>query len=105
MTPTEQILGIKFFKGDVGRAVALMSERGGFLVAPSVTCFARLRRDDAYREAMVNADKAIPDSDAMVVHWRLFGGRKLTRITGWTYIHGLISRFVADEQGDGLCIW
>src|SRR5437870_12858375 len=100
MTPTEQILGIKFFKGDVGRAVALMSERGGFLVAPSGTCFARLRRDDAYREAMVNADMAIPDSGAMVLLWRLFGGRKLTRISGLKYLHGLSDRFFAEKQGD-----
>jgi len=100
MTPTEQILGIKFFKGDVGRAVALMSERGGFLVAPSGPCFARLRRDDAYREAMVNADMAIPDSGAMVLLWRLFGGCKLTRISGWKYLHGLSDRFFAEKQGD-----
>jgi len=100
MTPTEQILGIKFFDGDVGRAVDLMCERGGFLVAPSGTCFARLRQDETYREAMVNADIAIPDSGAMVMLWRLFGGRKLTRISGWKYLHCLSDKFFAEKHDD-----
>jgi exopolysaccharide biosynthesis WecB/TagA/CpsF family protein len=100
MTSTEQILGIKFFNGDVGRAVALMGERGGFVVAPSGTCFARLRRDDRYRAAMVNADMAIPDSGAMVLLWSLFGGRKLTRISGWKYLHCLSDKFFSEKQDD-----
>jgi UDP-N-acetyl-D-mannosaminuronic acid transferase (WecB/TagA/CpsF family) len=90
---TEQILGIKFFSGEVDRAIDLMPERGGFLVAPSGACFARLRRDEIYREAMVNADMAIPDSGAMVLLWSLFGGRKPTRISGLKYLHCLSDKF------------
>jgi len=97
---TEQILGINFFSGEVDRAIDLMSERGGFLVAPSGACFARLRRDDIYREAMLNADVVIPDSGAMVLLWSLFGGRKLTRISGLKYLHCLSDKFFAERHND-----
>ena len=60
--PTRQILGIRFFNGDVDEAVASMFRRGGFLVAPSGTCFARLREDESYRRAVLAADLAIADS-------------------------------------------
>ena len=66
MIPTRQILGIQFFNGDVDEAVALMSRHGGFLVAPSGTCFARLREDESYRRAVLAADLAIADSGLMV---------------------------------------
>ena len=46
MIPTRQILGIRFFNGDVDEAVAFMLRHGGFLVAPSGTCFTRLREDE-----------------------------------------------------------
>ncbi|PYJ64303.1 MAG: hypothetical protein DME74_00215, partial [Verrucomicrobia bacterium] len=66
---TCQILGIQFFNGDVDQAVALMSRDGGILVAPSGTCFARLREDEMYQRALVAADLAIADSGLMVVLW------------------------------------
>ena len=97
---TEQILGVRFFSGTVDEAVEVMSAAGGFLVAPSGACFARLRRDDTYREAMVNADMAIPDSGAMVLLWSLLGGRKLTRISGLKYFHCLSDRFFAERHND-----
>ncbi len=62
MAATRQILGVKFFNGDVDEAVALMVRHGGFLVAPSGTCFARLRDDEPYRRAMLAADLAIGDT-------------------------------------------
>jgi exopolysaccharide biosynthesis WecB/TagA/CpsF family protein len=101
---TEQILGIKFFNGEVERAIDLISEGGGFLVAPSGTCFARLRLDEAYREAMTNADIAIPDSGAMVLLWMLLRGRKLRRISGWKYLRCLSARFFTDKRGDVLWV-
>ena len=52
--PSRQILGIRFFDGEVDEAVAVMSAHGGFLVAPSGTCFARLvRRDGADRKGVI----------------------------------------------------
>jgi hypothetical protein len=59
---TRQILGIRFFNGDVDEAVGLLLQRGGLLVALSGTCFARLRDDEPYRGAMLSADLTIADS-------------------------------------------
>src|SRR5262245_22074292 len=74
-----QILGIGFFNRDVDEAIAFMSDRGGFLVAPSGTCFARLREDGSYRRAIVAADLTIPDSGLMVLLWRLLQREKVQR--------------------------
>jgi exopolysaccharide biosynthesis WecB/TagA/CpsF family protein len=98
MLPTQQILGIRFFDGNVDEAVERMFQNGGFLVAPSGTCFARLRRDAAYRQAVAQADIAIPDSGAMVVFWRLFRGRALTRISGLKYLQHLCARLFAAKS-------
>ena len=89
MTRTQQVLGIRFFDGNVDEAVEFMFRNRGFLVAPSGTCFARLRHDETYREAVRHADLAIPDSGAMVLLWKILRGRKLTRISGWKYLQHL----------------
>jgi N-acetylglucosaminyldiphosphoundecaprenol N-acetyl-beta-D-mannosaminyltransferase len=94
---TRQILGIRFFNGDVDEAVALMSQRGGFLVAPSGTCFARLRGDETYRRALLAADLAIADSGLMVVLWRLLRRKNVQRISGLKYLKHLLGRL----KGEG----
>jgi exopolysaccharide biosynthesis WecB/TagA/CpsF family protein len=95
--PYQQILGVKFFNGDVEDAIAFISRQGGFLVAPSGTCFARLRHDTAYRDAITQADLAIADSGAMVLLWRILRGQKITRISGLRYLQ----RLLAALQGEG----
>jgi len=90
MIPTRQILGLRFFNGDVDEAVALMFQRGGFLVAPSGTCFIRLREDEPYRGAMLSADLAIADSGLMVILWRLLRGESIQRISGLKYLKHLL---------------
>ena len=92
MIPTRQILGLRFFNSDVDEAVASMFERGGFLVAPSGTCFARLREDERYRRAMVAADMAIADSGLMVVIWVLLRREKVQRISGLKYLKHLLGK-------------
>jgi UDP-N-acetyl-D-mannosaminuronic acid transferase (WecB/TagA/CpsF family) len=82
MIPTQQILGIKFFNGNVDEAVGLLERHGGYLVAPSGTCFARLREDEPYRRAMLSADIVIADSGLMVLTWRLLRHEKIQRISG-----------------------
>ena len=52
MILSRQILGIQFFNGDVDEAVALMSQHGGFLVAPFVGTITT-RIDYVLREAEV----------------------------------------------------
>jgi len=97
---TCQILGIRFFNGDVEEAVALMFQRGGFLVAPSGTCFARLREDEMYRRAIIAADMAIADSGLMVVLWRILKCENVQRISGFKYLKHLIGRLKGEGNTD-----
>ncbi len=94
---TCQILGIQFFNGDVDEAIGLMTQRGGFLIAPSGTCFARLREDEVYRRAVLAADLAIADSGLMVLLWRLFRREKVQRISGLKYLKHLLGKL----KGEG----
>ena len=94
---TCQILGIRFFNGDVDEAIAFMSNRGGFLVAPSGTCFARLEEDETYRRAVLSADLAIADSGLMVNLWRLLQRDKIHRISGVKYLKRLLEKL----KGEG----
>jgi UDP-N-acetyl-D-mannosaminuronic acid transferase (WecB/TagA/CpsF family) len=88
---TRQILGIQFFNGNVDEVVRLMFEHGGLLMAPSGTCFARLREDQLYRRAVLGADVAIADSGLMVVLWRLIQRENVERISGLKYLKHLLS--------------
>jgi exopolysaccharide biosynthesis WecB/TagA/CpsF family protein len=92
MIPTQQILGLRFFNGDVDEAVACMQQHGGYLVAPSGTCFARLRKDERYRRAMLSAELAIADSGLMVLTWRLLQREKVQRISGLRYLKQLLTK-------------
>jgi len=96
---SRQILGIRFFNGDVADVMEVMFQRGGFLIAPSGTCFARLRADERYRRAVVAADLALPDSGLMVLLWRLFQPEKVQRISGLKYLKHLLSKLT--EEGTG----
>ena len=98
-----QILGIRFFNGDVDEAVASMFRQGGFLVAPSGTCFARLREDETYRHAVVGADLAIADSGLMVVLWRLLRREKVHRISGFKYLKHLVVKL--KSEGNTTVFW
>ena len=97
MASSGQILGIRFFNGDVDKAIAVMSQQGGYLVAPSGTCFARLREDESYRRAVLAADLAIADSGLMVGLWRLLQREKLHRISGLKYLKHLLTKL----KGEG----
>jgi len=98
--PSQQILGIRFFDGDAEEAVAVMSGHGGFLVAPSGTCFTRLHQDESYRRAMLAADLAIADSGLMVLTWRLLRHEKLQRISGLKYLKHLLSRLKGEGSAE-----
>ena len=100
---TCRILGIDFFNGDVDEAVASMFRHGGFLVAPSGTCFARLREDATYRHAVISADLAIADSGLMVVLWRLLRREKVHRISGFKYLKHLVGKLKA--EGNPRVVW
>src|SRR6266567_4255375 len=103
MIPTQQILGLRFFNGNVDEAVAFMHRHGGYLVAPSGTCFARLREDETYRRAVLAADLAIADSGLMVILWRLLRRQNVHRISGLKYLKHLLGRLKGD--GDTEVFW
>ncbi len=97
MASSVHILGIPFFNGDVGEALASMDRRGGFLIAPSGTCFARLREDEIYRRAVLAADLAIADSGLMVLLWRLLRREKIGRISGLKYLKRLLRKLKGER--------
>jgi N-acetylglucosaminyldiphosphoundecaprenol N-acetyl-beta-D-mannosaminyltransferase len=101
--PACQVLGIRFFNGDVDEAVTLMFRNGGFLVAPSGTCFARLREDESYRRAMLAADLAIADSGLMIVLWRLLRHENVHRISGLKYLKHLLGKLKG--EGSAQVFW
>ena len=100
MISTQQILGIRFFNGGVDEAIALMVRQGGFLVAPSGTCFGRLREDERYRRAMLAADLAIADSGLVIVVWRLLHRENVERISGLKYLRHLLRKLKAEEKAE-----
>jgi len=100
MVPTCQILGVQFFNGNVEEATSLMLQRGGLLVAPSGTCFARLRDDEKYRRAVLAADLAIADSGLMVGLWRLLRRQNVQRISGLKYLKHLLGRLKGEGKRD-----
>jgi exopolysaccharide biosynthesis WecB/TagA/CpsF family protein len=100
MICSRQILGIRFFNGDVDEALASMERQGGFLVAPSGTCFARLREDEGYRRAVIAADLAIADSGLMVLLWRLLRREKIGRISGLKYLKHLLRKLKGERIGE-----
>jgi UDP-N-acetyl-D-mannosaminuronic acid transferase (WecB/TagA/CpsF family) len=100
MLSSRHILGIQFFNGDVDEAVQSMIQGGGFLIAPSGTCFARLREDEHYRHAVLAADLAIADSGLLVVLCRLFRRDSLQRISGLKYLKHLLATLKGAEPGE-----
>src|SRR5215467_2007886 len=100
MSATTQILGIRFFNGDVEEAIGTMLRRGGFLIAPSGTCFARLRQDEVYRRAVLAADLALADSGLMVLLWRLLRREKVGRISGLKYLKHLLRKVKGEGAGE-----
>jgi exopolysaccharide biosynthesis WecB/TagA/CpsF family protein len=100
----QQILGIHFFDGTAAGAVDQALDRAGLIVAPSGSCFARLTEDEIYKNAMIQADLVLPDSGFMVLLWRILRGRRLTRISGLTYLKELLGRPALRPSGAALWI-
>src|SRR5690348_13378269 len=101
--PTVQVLGIPFFNGDVSDAIALISRGGGFLIAPSATCFTRLQNDEIYRRAVLAADLAIADSGFMVLLWHSLQHESVNRISGLKYLKHLLA--MLRDEGNPDVFW
>jgi N-acetylglucosaminyldiphosphoundecaprenol N-acetyl-beta-D-mannosaminyltransferase len=104
MASTEQILGVRFFNGDADVAIRQISAEGGVLVVPAAPAMVRLRYDEIYREAMVRADLAIPDSGLMVLLWKIARRKDITRISGLGYLKRLIGETTFRESGSSFFV-
>jgi len=98
-----QILGLDFFDGTIAMAVDRALHHRGSVVAPSGTCFTRLRRDENYRRAMTQADLVLPDSGLMVLLWRMLRKGRIRRISGLAYLRELLGR--APFRQDRSVLW
>lgn len=99
MSQATQILGLHFLNGSAEEAVEQVSRTGGVLVVPAAPAMVRLQRDDIYRQAMLSADYAIPDSGLMVLTWKMLQRENLPRVSGLTYLKALVSRPEFKEAG------
>jgi len=95
----EQILGVRFFNGTASEAVAHVNSIRGYVVAPAAPALANIERDAGYLHALSNADVAIADSGFMVLLWRILRGRKLSRISGLSYLQTLLENSALREPG------
>lgn len=89
---SDRVLGISFFTGTVEAAAERHAKNGGYLVIPAAPALMKLNDDDEYRKAMQNADLALADSGLLALLWKVATGRKLTRISGITYLRQLLGR-------------
>ncbi len=96
---TVQILGLKFLCGTAAQAVDRVSQTGGLLTVPAAPALVRLQDDPIYRQAMLSADYAIPDSGLMVLAWHLLHRERISRVSGLLYLRELVSRPEFQEPG------
>ncbi|MBT9332707.1 WecB/TagA/CpsF family glycosyltransferase [Paracidobacterium acidisoli] len=84
-----QILGIRFYAGDIHGALERM-RHGGLLVVPAAPALKDLATNPSYREALIHADVAITDSAFMVMIWNLLERDSIRRLSGLEYLRGLL---------------
>jgi N-acetylglucosaminyldiphosphoundecaprenol N-acetyl-beta-D-mannosaminyltransferase len=99
---SRRILGVDFYAGDVEGAIDQISG-GGLLVVPAAPALKDIASNEPYREAITNADVAIPDSAFMVLLWNWFEGDSLTRLSGLKYLRQLLLR--DDVRAAGNTFW
>lgn len=97
-----QILGVKFYAGDVHGAVERVS-RGGLLVVPAAPALKDLSDNASYREALLNADVAITDSAFMVLIWNLLERDSISRVSGLKYLRALL--LMPEVRRPGNTLW
>lgn len=97
------ILGIPFFIGTAAQAVERM-KGGGLLVVPAAPALKDLETKASYREALVHADMAIPDSAYMVMVWNHLQHDSIRRLSGLEYLRELLKQPDVKEPGNVLWI-
>lgn len=96
------ILGIRFFLGTAAEAIAKM-RLGGLLVVPAAPALKDLGINEAYREALLNADVVIPDSAFMVIVWNRLQHDSILRLSGLEYLRELLQQ--PDIRNPSDCLW
>jgi exopolysaccharide biosynthesis WecB/TagA/CpsF family protein len=98
-----RILGIPFFIGTAAQAVERM-KGGGLLVVPAAPALKELETNLSYREALLNADMAIPDSAYMVLVWNWLQHDSIRRLSGLEYLRELLKQPEVREPGNVLWV-
>lgn len=102
LVDVRRILGVDFFAGDAQGVVEHISH-GGLLVVPAAPALKDIASNEAYREALMNADMAIADSAFMVLLWNWLQGDSLKRLSGLTYLRQLLLQ--PDIRTSGNTLW
>jgi UDP-N-acetyl-D-mannosaminuronic acid transferase (WecB/TagA/CpsF family) len=97
-----RILGIDFYAGDAQGAIEEMS-LGGLLVVPAAPALKDIASNEAYREALTNADIAITDSSFMVILWNGLERDSVKRLSGLKYLRRLLLE--PDVRTPGNTLW
>lgn len=88
---TTPLLGIKFFAGTFEDAIEKLAHGGGLSVFPSGPGIAQdMRKSEAYRQSLQQADLAFGDSGAMVLLWRMLTGGRIPRYSGLRVLQAVI---------------
>lgn len=93
------ILGVDFFHGTVGEAVARM-RGGGLLVVPAAPALKDMETNAGYREALLAADMALPDSAFMVMLWNRLQRDRISRVSGLAYLRELLLQPEVRQPGN-----
>ena len=88
-TPRERILGVYFFNSTAADAIAHINAIGGCAVMPASPALTKLSYDESYRAALQAADVVLPDSELLVLIWKLVSGQSLRKISGIDYLREL----------------
>jgi UDP-N-acetyl-D-mannosaminuronic acid transferase (WecB/TagA/CpsF family) len=96
----QQILGVRFFDGTPAGAVDYLKRVGGYVVVPAAPGLVKLRYDVAFRAALLESDLAIADSGLMVLLWKILERRRISRISGLTYLKRLLELPEIREAGE-----
>lgn len=97
--PVVRILGLPLFNGKAEEAVDRMVEHGGLMTVPSAPCMILASRDRAFHDAMRSSRLILADSGYMTLVWRLRGGRRINRISGYEFLEYFLEKEVLREPG------
>ena len=102
LSDERQILGIRFYIGDVQGVFERLSS-GGLLVVPAAPALKDVAWNEGYRDALMNADVAIADSAFMVIAWNWIQRDSIPRLSGLRYLQAFLKR--DDIRRPGATFW